>query len=382
VSLDYYLLVARESGDDMSSITKVDERKYRARWRTADGSSRSKTFARKADAENFLDSVGHKQQTGEYVDPSAGRITFQQYANAWLERKRSTTRATTAETFTSHVRKHLIPWFGSRELKSISREDVQAFAGSLHGKVAPTTARAIVFTLAAILREAVDNGRIVRNPAERVKVGAKTKRRVDPMHVAGVAAKVPDLADAMPDRWRAAVILMASTGLRLGECLGLTVDRVDFLRRTIRVDRQLANVAGGSGFSEPKTDAGHRNIPVPKSVVDMLAAHLAEFPPSDDGLIFTSASGGPVSRTSWSDYYRNACAKVGVVGRTRTHDLRHVAASSLIASGLSVSAVQAALGHATPSETLDVYTHFWPSDEEKTRDAIEQASARWLRATS
>jgi len=52
-----------------------------------------------------------------------------------------------------------------------------------------------------------------------------------------------------------------------------------------------------------------------------------------------------------------------------------MAASSLIASGLSVSAVQVALGHATPSETPDVYTHFWPSDAEKTRDAIERASA-------
>jgi integrase len=108
------------------------------------------------------------------------------------------------------------------------------------------------------------------------------------------------------------------------------------------------------------------------------AAHLAEFPANDEGLIFTNAAGGPIGRSSWANHYREACAAVGVVGRTRTHDLRHVAASSLIASGLSVSAVQAALGHATPSETLDVYTHFWPSDEERTREAIERASAQWF----
>jgi integrase len=366
----------------MSSITKISDRKYRARWRTTDGASRSKTFVRKIDAEDYLDSVGHTQQTGEYVDPSAGRILFADYSAAWLERKRSTTRASTVETFTSHIRKHLDPRFGRAELKSITREEVKSFAASLQPAVAPTTARAIVFTLAAILREAVDDGRIIRNPAERIRVGVKTARRVDPMHVAGIASKVPDLADAVPARWRGAVLLMASTGLRLGECLGLTVDRVDFLRRTIRIDRQLANVAGGSGWSVPKTEAGKRVIPVPSQVTDMLAAHLAEFPANDDGVIFTNVSGGPIGRTSWSGYYRDACATVGVVGRTRTHDLRHVAASSLIASGLSVSAVQAALGHATPSETLDVYTHFWPSDEEKTREAIEQASAHWFQATS
>ena len=134
---------------------------------------------------------------------------------------------------------------------------------------------------------------------------------------------------------------MASTGLRLGECLGLTVDRVDFLRRTVRVDRQLTRVAGGSGFDTTKTRAAVRTIPVPPVVTDVLAAHLATFGAGPDGLIFTSAGGRPVSRSQWSTDYRAACGVAGVVGRTRTHDLGHVAVSSLIASGLSVAAVQA-----------------------------------------
>ena len=65
--------------------------------------------------------------------------------------------------------------------------------------------------------------------------------------------------------------------------------------------------------------------------------------------------------------------------RFRSHDLRHVAASSLIASGPSVAAVQAMLGHSTPSETLGVYTHFWVTDGERTREAIGRVSAGWLR---
>jgi len=211
------------------------------------------------------------------------------------------------------------------------------------------------------------------------KVGSKTERHVDPLHVSKVATKVPAITAAMPDRWRVAVLLMTSTGLRLGECLGLTVDRVDFLRRSIRIDRQLANVAGGSGFGIPKTRAGYRTIPVPAFVVEFLAAHLAEFEPGEDGLIFTTSAGGPVPRSNWSDRYRAACAAAGVEGRTRTHDLRHVAASSLIASGLSVSAVQAVLGHASPAEALDVYTHFWPGDEDKTREAIDRAASGWSR---
>ena len=120
-------------------------------------------------------------------------------------------------------------------------------------------------------------------------------------------------------------------------------------------------------FAEPKTRAGVRATPVPAEVTDMLAAHLAEFPAGDHGLIFTTDAGRVVIRPVWSKAYRAACEAAGLDRvRFRSHDLRHVAASSLIASGLSVAAVQAVPGQLTPSETLDVYTHFWPTDEERT----------------
>jgi integrase len=328
----------------------------------------------------FITSTESSKLVGDYVDPLAGRVTFADYVAGWLARKHATVKPTTGEMYAAHVRKHLVPAFGRLQLRAISREEVKAFAHQLARVVAPTTARAIVFTLAAVLREAVDDGRIAQNPAERIKVGEKTERSVDPMHIAGVAAKVPAIAEAMPPRWRAAVLLMASTGLRLGECCGLTVDRVDWLRRAMRVDRQIVKAVGITGFSSPKTRAGIRTVPLPKTVTDMLAAHLAEFGPGESGLIFTSSTGNSISRSNWASAYRAACAVAGLEGRTRTHDLRHVAASSLIASGLSVAAVQATLGHATAAETLTIYTHLWPTDEDRTREAIERASAGWLAA--
>lgn len=376
----------------MSSISKVTKSDgtvaWKVRYRTPDGQSREKWCPRKIDAERFLTTVEHTKNVGEYVDPMASKMTFEEYAEGWLARKRQTTKPGTSLTFAAHLNKHVIPVFGARHLGSITRENVKAFAGSLQPGVAPTTARAIVFTFAAVLREAVDDGRIGKNPAERISVGARTERRVDPMHVAAIAGKVSTLAEAMPARWSAAVLLMASTGLRLGECLGLTVDRVNFLRRTIRIDRQLAMYDKASPFGSPKTRAGIRTIPVSRSVVDMLAAHLAQFPATENGLIFTMPAtrenevGRPVARNRWADAYREACAAADVNGRTRTHDLRHVAASSMIAGGLSVAAVQAVLGHSSPAETLEVYTHLWPGDEDKTREVMEAASAGWLKATS
>ena len=378
----------------MSSIVAIRAEngravKYRARYRTPDGQSREKSFDKKADAETFLTTVEHKKNIGEYIDPMASKMTFAEYAKGWLARKKLTTKPGTSLTFAAHLNKHIIPIFGNRQLGSITRENVKAFAAGLQQGVAPTTARSIVFTFAAVLREAVDDDKIGKNPAERIPVGAKTERRVDPMHVAEIAGKVTKLAEVMPARWSAAVLLMASTGLRLGECLGLTVDRVHFLRRTIRIDRQLAMYGQASSpFGSPKTRAGVRSIPVSQSVIDLLAAHLAQFPAADSGLIFTmpktreNEAGRPISRNRWADAYRDACAAAEVNGRTRTHDLRHVAASSMIAGGLSVAAVQAVLGHSSPAETLEVYTHLWPGDEDKTRQVMEAASSRWLSATS
>jgi integrase len=371
----------------MSSITKTMKSDGTVAWvvryRTPDGKSREKWCDQKRTAETFVTSVDHKKIIGEFVDPKASKMTFEVYAEGWLERKKQNTKPGTSLTFRSHLNSHLVPAFGSRPIGSITREEVKVFAGGLRAKVAPTTARGIVFTLAAILREAVDDNRLTKNVAERIQVGSKTERRVDPMHVAQIAGKVSTLAAAMPDRWAAAVLLMATTGLRLGECLGLTVDRVNFLRRTIRVDRQLA-MYGEQQFGSPKTRAGVRTIPVSQSVIELLAAHLAAFPAAEGGLIFSmpktrqNPEGSPIGRARWSEAYRDACAVAGVDGRTRTHDLRHVAASSMIAGGLSVAAVQAVLGHSSPAETLEVYTHLWPSDEDRTRDVMEAASAGWL----
>jgi integrase len=377
-----FITAIDEAGRTIPRGSKRRAARYVARWRTPDGQSRERRFTRKIDAERHLLSVEHRKLTGDYIDEERGRMLFGDYADAWLERKRATVRPSTAATYSAHLDRHLRPALGSVELRAITRERVKTIAASLPGKMAPTTARAVVFTLAAILREAVDDNRISRNPAERITAGARTERRVDPMHVANLAAKVPAIADAMPPRWRVAVILMATTGLRLGECLGLTVDRVDFLRRTVRVDRQLVKGAGGMVFGPPKTRAGVRAIPVPALVTDLLAAHLAQFPAGQDGLIFTTSTGAPVPRSNWSDRYRAACVVAAVEGRTRSHDLRHVAASALIASGLSVAAVQAVLGHASPAETLEVYTHFWPADEDRTRGAIEAAAASWMTGTS
>lgn len=117
---------------------------------------------------------------------------------------------------------------------------------------------------------------------------------------------------------------------------------------------------------------------MPQSVIDVLAQHLAKFPaPGPDGLVFTNAHGDPVRRTSLWSVWRTAAASAGVEHET-FHALRHYYASLLIRHGESVKTVQARLGHASATETLDTYAHLWPDSDDRTREAVDESLGRIL----
>jgi integrase len=243
--------------------------------------------------------------------------------------------------------------------------------------LAASTVGTIHGVVAGIFRAAVRDRKITANPCEGTRLPKATKPRVEPLPVETVRG----LETAMPGRYRALVTLAAGTGMRQGECLGLTVDRVDFLRRTLTVDRQLVTVPGRDPYlGPPKTAASVRTIPLPQVVLDVLAAHLAAYPA--DELVFTSSAGTPVRRTRFGEVWRDAVKAAGAPHGTGFHALRHFYASLLIRHGESVKTVQARLGHASAAETLDTYSHLWPDSDDRTRAAVDAVlSAGTVRAS-
>lgn len=181
-----------------------------------------------------------------------------------------------------------------------------------------------------------------------------------------VSALLPALVAENPDS-----VILIGYEARAGNSLvfGLTVDRVDFLRRSLSVDRQLVGISGRVPcFGPPKTAASVRVIPLPTVVVDVLAAHLATFPTV--GLIFTNESGDMIRRSNFGTMWRRTTKSVALDG-LHFHDLRHFYASLLIRHGESVKTVQARLGHANAAETLDTYSHLWPDSDDRTREAVD-----------
>ena len=231
------------------------------------------------------------------------------------------------------------------------------------------TKRVIHGTIGSMFRAAVADGILARSPSAGVKAPKVERPRVIPLTIEQVEA----LYDATPERFRALVVLGAGCGLRVSEALALTEDRIDWLRRRIVVDRQLVDQEGGGvTFGPPKTPKSNRVVPVADVVGVELAEHVRVFGTNADGLLFHDERGRRLDRRRVSEWWRPAARQAGLDGRT-FHDLRHCYASLLIAAGASVKAVQEALGHSSAVETLDTYSHLWPSDQERLAKAVDQA---------
>ena len=213
----------------------------------------------------------------------------------------------------------------------------------------------------------MEDGLIASNPARKVKLP-----RVEREHVVPITTdELEALSVAAAPWFTVAFVLGAGLGLRLGEAAGLTVDHIDFLRRTVRVDRQWQQPSGAApgAFTPPKTDASIRIVPASSDVLDALAAHLAAFGAGGAQQFVVHSSGFPISAPTWEYEMRKARLTAGVRNEITFHDLRHFYASALISARCSIKAVQVALGHQSAKMTLDVYGHLFPGDEDQIRAA-------------
>lgn len=361
---------------------------WRARYRDADGREHSRHFARQADGKQWLDEVTTSILTGKYVQPKAGKVKFRTFAEDWLNDRIQ--RDATEQLYRGHLERHVYPVIGSKNLDSITSKTITRLVKRLHEGVegeraplAPATVGVVYKVLASVFRDAVRARKIAETPCVDIKLPEVSKARIRPL----TTEQVELLAERVPEQLRALVILAAGAGLRQGELLGLTRDRLvlDSNPRVV-VDRQLVTkTGGGTDFAKPKTDASYRTVPLPRVVVEALETHLEMYGVGERSLLFT-LDGRPITRQRFGHVFRPVGREVGLTEETGTgvHALRHYYASLLIRYGESVKTVQARLGHKSATETLDTYGHLWGDSDERTRDAVDTvllARADYVRTT-
>jgi integrase len=354
----------------MASITH-DGRAYRARYRGPDGRLREHRFARKIDARRWLDEQTSQHVTGTYVDPALGRVTVGDWSQRWLDSK-GNLKASTRDRYASILATHVRPVWDAVRLTDVTHDQVQAWTAGLtaSGLSAASVVKAHR-VLSMVLAYAVRSRRLASNPADGVTLPRVT--RADRRYLR--ADQVAALADAAGPG-RLVVLTLAYTGLRWGELAALRVSRVDLLRRRLHVAESVTEVDGGRlDWGLPKSHE-RRWVPLPRILADDLAVQLAGKAPEE--LAFTTRHGAVLrvggARRSWWD---RAAAAAGVPGLT-PHELRHTAASLAVSAGANVKAVQAMLGHAKASMTLDVYADLFDDDLEavgERLDAVARAAS-------
>jgi integrase len=375
----------------MASVDRRPNGKWRARWREYPGGpQRAKHFGRKIDAERFLVDVQHRLLSGVYTPPSAGRITVREYAEEWMGRRWRQWRESTRDRYERELRLHIVSQLGDWPIASLRREHVEAWVAGL--SLAPSSAALAAQTLGTMLSCAVEDGRIPVNPVSGARLPTLEAAPFVPLAVDDIRL----LAHHMVDHLRAAVPVTAGTGLRQGELFGLVVDRVDFLRRELRVDQQLWSPKRGRPVLRPvKSRNSYRTVSISGVVVEALAAHIEMFGTGEHGVIF-HVEGRCIGRSTGWKY----AAKAGVasgLGRMvpvegeparkryegpSWHDNRHHHASMLLSHGVSPALLAERLGHDIKT-LLRTYAHVIRTDDDRVRsivdDSLGESAEDWLR---
>jgi integrase len=316
-------------------------------------------------------------QVGQYVDRSAGRITFATWAADWRAGVVDLRPSTLARD-DGYVERYILPRFGPRRLGEIATADVRAWVADLNGSaLAPATVVKAGQILGKIMAAAVADGKIPANPCTGVKlprIERHEMRFLTPNEVA-------ELAAAMDPRYRASVVLGAYGGLRAGELFGLRAGRVDLLRARVDVAEILVEVSGQLHFGPPKTRAGRRSVPLPRFAVTALDEHLRSFPAGPGDLVFRAPEGGPVRLASWRRRYWSPAVAAAELEHLRVHDLRHTAVALWIAAGATPGEIASRAGHTSVVTVLDRYGHLLPGHEERVNAALD-ALAEGVGATA
>jgi integrase len=240
----------------------------------------------------------------------------------------------------------------------------------------PKTVRNVQVFLRRALGQAEQRGHVPRNVARLVPL-----RRVLRHHVEALTAERAKaiLVAVKGDRYEAAYAL-ALCGLRASEILGLAWDDLDRARTVATVRYQLAGSGRKGKRVQLKTAASEKPVPLPSFVTTRIEKHhtaqllerAAAGVPTEEGLVFVTPRGLPVSNAYLTKHFQSLLAAAGLP-TMRLHDLRHGAATLLVGAGVHPRVAQQLLRHASSKTTTEIYSHVTAAQERQAAEVLQAA---------
>ncbi len=279
---------------------------------------------------------------------ATNRLTLATYLDHWLkDAVTPSVRPTTYICYEGVVRNQIKPHIGGVALSKLTPIHVQGLYSKLADEGASPRVRQLTHAvLRRSLRQAVRWGLVVRNVCDAVAPPSVPKSNITPLS-AEQASKLLSTADG--DRLEALYVLAIGTGMRMGELFALQWSDVDLDSEALTVRQTLVEVKGKLSLAEPKTAKSRRRIELPVFAVVALWDHrkraLAEGHKAT-GFVFCNVHGGPLRRSNFTRQQFKPMLKAAELPDIRFHDLRHTAATLLLAEGVHPKIVQERLGHA------------------------------------
>jgi len=260
---------------------------------------------------------------------------------------------------------HLIPAFGERQLRELTREKLQGFLSrKLKSGLSWETVHHFKCGLSKILGAAEEWGYIADNVVQKTKL---PRRQYGSERVVLTPAQVRDLAAALNGPARSVTLLLVLTGLRVGELLALRWGSVDLKARLLRVCETVYD----GHFDKPKTKRSARTIPIGTETAEIFA-RIRPATVESNALVFATREGLPLHR--WNllrKHLKPAAKKLGLPGVT-WHLLRHSHATMLDGVGTPIGTMQSLLGHSTPEITREIYLHAIPEEQRRAVESVER----------
>ena len=267
---------------------------------------------------------------------------------------------------------------GSIRLGQLQPLHIQSMVKNMQENgAAPRTAEYAFAIVRSAIRKAIRLNILTQDVTLAVDKPKPEHHEVHPL-----AAKDWDLLFAEAERespqFFTLILLEWATGLRRSELLGLKWSDIDFAAGTLTVERAVINGKDGPTISDTKTRQSKRTLTLPKDILPVLDSHRRKQAPyrlkyrewRDNNLIFPSSAGKPLEPSVISRTFARVARKIGLNGIS-FHKLRHDHASRLVMAGVHEKKVQAQLGHASISITMDTYSHLAPDAGDEIAKLLE-----------
>lgn len=343
-----------------------------------EGKRTSFTASTRKECQAWLKNTVHQVEHGLTFEGT--KTTLADLLDTWLSLKENKLRLATYEQYRRTIRNYLKPGIGGVILKDLSAGVIQGFYSKLQDEETGKRSIEVVHSvLHGALKYAQRIGSITQNWAAYVEVPRPENHEM----MVWNESQVSQFLISIPEDKQCMYRLAFATGMRRGELLGLKWEDLDWSSCVLKVNRQVYEPEGGGfRFQEPKTKRGRRALRLGPGMMESLSRQYKEIIPlkrsmagerwEEYGLIFPSTVGTPRRGYSISKEFGVLAAEAGLP-RIRFHDIRHTAASIMLAHNEPPVRVAALLGQSI-AVLLDTYAHFIPGGELQAAMLMDQVT--------